>query len=149
MILVRPASPNDAEAILRLEEQAFTSDRMSRRSIRRLIKSPSARVMVAVAGAQVCATMVLLLRRNSRSVRIYSMAVDRLHRQKGIASQLLTYAEALTIEVGASTLKLEVRKGNQQAERLYQRQGYVKQAELPSYYSDGADAVSMEKQVRT
>src|SRR5438067_100632 len=46
-ICVRPAQPDDLVALLGLEDRAFTTDRMSRRSMRRFLSSPHAQVNVA------------------------------------------------------------------------------------------------------
>src|SRR5205809_1033925 len=44
---VRTAESGDIDALMDLEHRVFTTDRLSRRSLRRLLKSPSAEVLVA------------------------------------------------------------------------------------------------------
>jgi ribosomal-protein-alanine N-acetyltransferase len=48
---IRRSRPADLDALSDLESRVFATDRMSRRSLRRLLASPSAVVLVAQAGA--------------------------------------------------------------------------------------------------
>jgi [ribosomal protein S18]-alanine N-acetyltransferase len=145
---LRAASPNDAGVIVALEERLFSSDRMSLRSIRRFIAAPTARVAVACAGHETVAAMVLLLPRAPRPARLYSLGVAESQRRRGIARRLLALAERWARDHGADALILEVEQRNHGARKLYEAQGFAVTAELPCYYSDGADGLRMALSLR-
>lgn len=139
---VRAAKPGDAPAMLALES-LFPSDRMSARSIRRFIASPSARVFVAVRGAELLGDLVLLLRANSRNARIYSVVVNPQARGLGIGNRLVEAAERAARREGRAAVSLEVRTDNVAARALYAKRGYVETHTLPAYYDDGADGLRL------
>lgn len=142
---VRIAKPADAAAMLALEA-LFPSDRMSARSIRRFIAAPSARVFVAVRGAELLGNLVLLLRVNSRSARIYSVVVSPQARGMGIGNHLVEAAERLAKREGRDAVTLEVRADNSAARALYAKRGYAEERHLPGFYDDGADGLKLGRE---
>ena len=142
---LRPATIRDAAALRNLEEESFSSDRLSLRSIRRLIASASARVIVAESGTEFMGAVILLFRRNASAVRIYSLAVASAHRLRGVAAAMLAAAEDVARASDANKVHLEVRKDNDGAARFYRHHGYLTRGEKPGYYADGMDALRMEK----
>ncbi len=138
----RLATSADAVAIHALERH-FPGDRLQLRAIRRLLRVPSARIWVLGQGDELVAALVLLLRRNSRHARIYSLVVAPEARGRGLAQCLLDAAEAFARTTRLSSLTLEVRADNQPARNLYRRRGYSIESELPGYYDDGAPALRL------
>ena len=55
---------------------------------------------------------------------IYSMAVSTQHRNRGIGSALLSYAEERLSEKGCLKINLQILDGNEQVEAFYQKNGY-------------------------
>ena len=143
-ILIRPATLADAGQIHEWESQ-FPSDRLSRRSVRWLIQSPSARVLVAEAEAGLLGNIVLLARRNARSARLYSLFVAPAARGQRIAERLIEAAESAARQLERTKLSLEVRVDAKSAQALYKRCGYVTTKTLEGYYDDGADGLRLEK----
>lgn len=143
-VRVRAAKPGDAVAMLALEA-LFPSDRMSARSIRRFIAAPSARVFVALRGAEIIGNLVLLLRANSRTARIYSVIVSPQARGLGIGNRLVEAAERAAKREGRGAVTLEVRADNAAARALYAKRGYVEERRLPEYYDDGADGLRLAR----
>lgn len=143
---IRAATPADAPAMLALET-LFPSDRMSIRSIRRFIRSPAARVLVAASGEDLLGNLVLLLRAGSRRARIYSVVVGSPARGRGIGDALVAAAEAAAREAGCTTVSLEVRADNLAARALYARRGYLPVQDLPTFYDDGADGLRLERRL--
>lgn len=141
---IRKARPEDAAAILRLEDQ-FPSDRMSLRSVRRFLRVPSAQVWVAERNGAVVGALIWLSRRNGRAARIYSVVIAPEARGLGLAQQLVTAMEAEAHAFGRKTATLEVRADNAAARALYAKLGYELRAELPGYYEDGADGLRLVK----
>lgn len=147
-VKLRLATIHDAAALRNLEEEAFSSDRLSLRSIRRLIVSTSARVIVAEDGPEFIGAVILLFRRNASAVRIYSLAVASAHRLRGVATAMLAEAEGVARTSDANKVHLEVRKDNDGAARFYRRHGFLTRGEKPGYYADGTDALRMEKPLK-
>lgn len=140
-ISIREAHPTDITDLAALEEQAFASDRLSRRRLAALARSPTARLLVAHRDGELAGYALLLTRRNSRAARLYSLAVAPGSAGHGLGSRLLTAAEAAALERGAESLRLEVRTDNAPAIRLYERHGYRLIGRREGYYEDGATAL--------
>ncbi|HZY46563.1 MAG TPA: ribosomal protein S18-alanine N-acetyltransferase [Candidatus Bathyarchaeia archaeon] len=74
---------------------------------------------------------------------LISIAIDPGHRMKGLGEKLLKDLEERRSK--GRDLKLEVRQSNQAAIRLYAKMGFVKTGIVEGYYTDGEDAILMEK----
>ena len=146
-ITVRCATPADLQPVLGLEQRAFGGDRLSRRSLRRLLAHGRNIVLVAVASGKIVGYALVLLRRGSGVARLYSMARDPAAAAtfRGVGRRLLAAAEEAARAAGAAEMRLEVRPDNAAARRLYQASGYVVFARTADYYEDHADALRMRK----
>ena len=143
----RDARPDDLADLGELELEGFPTDRMSRRSMRRLMSTPSARLRVVGPDGAVEGYHLTLFRRGSRIARLYSLVVAPHHRGKGIAETLLADAEDVAARNGARALRLEVREDNTRAIRFYTRLGYRRIGQKPQYYADNGNALRYEKQL--
>jgi ribosomal protein S18 acetylase RimI-like enzyme len=143
---VRPAQHADDAAILTLEE-LFPSDRMSLRSVRHFLKSPSARAWVAEMDGAVVGNLILVTRRGSRSGRIYSVVVAPQARGRRFAERMVRAAQTAARKLGLQRIKLEVRRDNAPARALYAKLGYVETESLAGYYDDGADGLRLCKEL--
>lgn len=139
---VRQAQHRDDAAILTLEE-LFPSDRMTLRSVRHFLKSPSARTWVAELDGAVVGNLILLTRRNSHVARIYSVVVAPQARGRRFAERMVRAAEAEALRLKLRQIKLEVRVDNAAARALYAKLGYVESESLPQYYEDDADGLRL------
>jgi [ribosomal protein S18]-alanine N-acetyltransferase len=144
---IRPARPDDLSGLLALEASSFDSDRLSARSFRRLIAAPTAVCRVADIDGAIAGYSLLFFRKTARAARLYSIAVGRDHRGAGLGEALLRDAESQVRARGKGALRLEVRKRNRAAVRLYERSGYEPIATLPGYYGDGSDGLRYERQL--
>jgi [ribosomal protein S18]-alanine N-acetyltransferase len=142
---LRDARLSDLADLGGLEVEGFPTDRLSRRSMRRLLSSTSARLRVLGGDGAVEGYHLTLFKRGSRIARLYSLVVAPHHRGKGIAESLMADAEALAVRQVARALRLEVRADNARAIRFYARLGYRKIGEIPQYYADKATALRYEK----
>lgn len=145
---IRRATPADLDALVALEQAAFTTDHLSRRQYRRHLHGASALVLAASVHSQLCGKAVVFFRRNSDIARLYSIAVAESARGRGLGERLLQAAEAASRRHGARCMRLEVRQDNAAAMRLYERQGYRRFGAYPGFYEDGADAWRYEKALR-
>lgn len=143
--VIRMARPSDLAAIRCIETGAFETDRLSRRSIARLLSSGSARLLVAEHRGAVLGYALVLLRRTSVAARLYSLAVAPGASGAGLGHRLLQAAEAAARDAGKRTLRLEVRVDNGPAIRLYEAAGYRPIGRRDDYYEDGAAALRYER----
>jgi len=142
---VRIARTDDLDAILAVEEAAFSAeDRFPRRAWARLIRRPTA-VCLVIPTVPECtdpvipdciATIAWLLRRTSTLARMYSLSVHPEARGRGLARHLI--AESLRcLPQRIDVLGLEVRSDNSAAIGLYCSLGFIESARLPGYYGPG------------
>ena len=76
-------------------------------------------------------------------VQILKVGTDPAWRRRGIARELLAHVAADARNLGAQTVSLEVRAGNEGAQALYKALGLVSVGTRPRYYSDREDALIM------
>lgn len=144
---IREGGLADLDAVDRIEQASFTSDRFSRRTLARLLKSPSAAVLIADRGGAAAGFAIVLFRKGARAARLYTIAVDPAARGAGLGESLMRAAMACAIERGCDRLRLEVRDSNAAARNLYSGLGFRIIGRMPAYYSDGADGVKLERRL--
>lgn len=143
-IRVRWGVEGDLAKLVALEEASFTVDRMSRRSLRRLLLGTTADVLLAEdPGGALLGAAVLLRRKGSRRERLYSLAVDPAARGRGVGRLLMEAVLAGARSRGAVEVGLEVRKDNKTAIALYRSMGFTEAGVVEGYYADGAPALVM------
>lgn len=76
---------------------------------------------------------------------LVSIAVLPESRKRGVGQALLDH---LIERVELGSLKLEVRKSNVAAIELYGKNGFARTGIAHSYYTDGEDAIQMEKTIQ-
>ncbi|HLH98364.1 MAG TPA: peptidase C39 family protein [Xanthobacteraceae bacterium] len=123
----------------------FATDRLTRRSLKRLLGSPTARVIVAEHDGELAGTAIVLFRLRSAVARLYSIAVAPHKGGRGIGPMLLEAAEAAAVERGCGVIRLEVHHNNAAAISRYRKSGYREFGRLTRYYEDGGDALRFEK----
>jgi ribosomal-protein-alanine acetyltransferase len=145
---LREGTLEDLDVLVRLEEEAFDTDRLSRRSFRRFLQSDTDHLLVAETEAGVVGYILLLKHRGTRLARLYSICVDRAARQRGIAEALIAAGEEAVRQAGCAYLRLEVRSDNAPAITLYRKLGYRLFGTIPNYYEDDQEALRFEKRIR-
>jgi ribosomal-protein-alanine N-acetyltransferase len=135
----------DLDALWELESSVFATDRMSRRSLKGLLASPSAAVMVAQADGALAGVALVLFRTNSRIARLYSLAVAPGHTGRGIAAALMAAAEEAARARKCLSLRLEVHEKNHGAIKVYCKAGYHEFGRHHQYYQDRGHALRFEK----
>jgi ribosomal-protein-alanine acetyltransferase len=147
-INVREARPRDLDAVARLENEAFETDRVSRRSLREFLRAPHRPVLAATIGDELAGYVLVSLRKGVRALRIYSLAVDARFTRRGVGRALLQACEAYARRHRRAALTLEVRYDNASAIALYESCGFRQSGEHARYYADGATALRYEKLLR-
>jgi ribosomal protein S18 acetylase RimI-like enzyme len=146
-IRARRAERGDLDALTELEQRVFATDRLSRRSLRRFLVSPSAEVVVAQAGERLAGTAIVLFRPRALAARLYSLAVAPAMGGRGVAPLLLAAAEQAALARGCRAIRLEVHVTNHAAIARYRKSGYREFGRLRKYYQDGGDALRFEKRL--
>jgi len=144
---IRPAQPSDLIALLALEELAFTTDRISRKSFRRLLASPAAATLVAEIDGKLAGYVLVLFRPAAGMARLYSIAVAPDIAGRRVGQMLVEAAEHAALARGAGRLRLEVHAANARATALYRRLGYKEFGRHTRYYEDEGDALRFEKRL--
>lgn len=143
--MIRPATLQDLDALVQIENRSFVTDRITRRNFRYLLTKANAATLVEVEGGMVRGYAMLLFHTGTSLARLYSYAVDPDHRGRGIGRELVRASEALALERDCISLRLEVRRDNGPSLKLFRSQGYRYLEEVPDYYEDHADALRFEK----
>ncbi|HEX5635695.1 MAG TPA: ribosomal protein S18-alanine N-acetyltransferase, partial [Gammaproteobacteria bacterium] len=145
--MLRPATLDDLDNLVELENISFEIDGFSRRVFRYLITSAHAEMLVSVSGDKFCGYVVVLFHSGTSLARLYSLAVHPDCRQQGIGAELLNAAEQLALDHACITLRLEVRTDNNNAIQLYRKLGYRQFGTYHDYYEDHMDALRFEKRL--
>ncbi|HAW94358.1 MULTISPECIES: GNAT family N-acetyltransferase/peptidase C39 family protein [unclassified Arsukibacterium] len=146
-IRLRPAMLADVPALQVLEQRCFSSDKLSVRSFRRFITEKRSDLIALEVDEALAGYFLLIYRRGTSLARLYSIAVDPAFRQKGLAEKLMAEAEVQAANRHCALLRLEVRKDNEAAIKLYKKLQYHEFAIKHDFYEDHADAICMQKQV--
>jgi ribosomal-protein-alanine N-acetyltransferase len=144
---IRHGTPADLDALCWLENKVFETDRMSRRSLRRLLAAPSAVVLVAQSAAGIAGAALVLFRTDSAIARLYSLAVAPHHTGRGVASTLLAAAAKAARKRQCAVLRLEVHEKNLGAIKCYRKAGFHEFGRHLRYYEDKGHALRFEKRL--
>jgi ribosomal protein S18 acetylase RimI-like enzyme len=146
-IRIRAAEPADIDHLVDLEQQIFSTDRLSRKSLRHFLRSPTASVIVAEEGGRLAGVAIVLFRPRSAVARLYSIGVAPHMSGHGVAPRLLGAAEQIARARHCRTIRLEVHASNHPAISRYRKSGYREFGRYPCYYEDGGDALRFEKPI--
>ena len=148
-LTVRPALAADLDGLVAIEAAAFETDRIARRSFRKLIETPTAAIAVAaMPDGKLVGYALLLFRAGTGLARLYSIAVLPEARGIGVGATLLAESERIAFERDRFLLRLEVREDNPSGIRLYEQHGYRRIGRYLDYYADHCNALRFEKRLR-
>ncbi|HJU47988.1 MAG TPA: ribosomal protein S18-alanine N-acetyltransferase [Gaiellaceae bacterium] len=141
-LTVRTLELSDLDAIERIERASYPAG-WSRSMFATELAKPSSVALGAVDGLGTLLGYVIV----SRYVdawHVMNVAVDPVHRRRGIATALLAQVLEATAEDPRRGYTLEVRVSNAGAIKLYRRFGFRKKGVRRGYYTDNReDAVIM------
>ena len=78
-------------------------------------------------------------------MHINKIAVDETVRRQGVALALMQRCTAFAVEHGVTSISLEVRRSNDEAQQFYSFLGFEAEYIRKAYYPDGEAAVVMTK----
>ena len=142
--MIKNSRAADLNAIYELEKQ-FGADAFSNRSLRRFHENGNLLVFLDNQDT-IIGSAIVVHRKNSDKVRLYSFVIDQKFRGMGVGK---TYLETLlSIPWDAIWMILEVSEGNHPAIHVYQKAGFEEIQRIEGYYSDGSSAIKMIKNLK-
>ena len=147
-VLIRPASLDDLDALDNLENAVFTTDRLSRRSLRYYVTASSAVFLAVELSGQLAGDAILGLRRGSAVARLYSIAIRPDLAGQGLGKRLLVACEAAAADRGRTTLRLEVRADNTAAVRTLRESGLPAVRGIPRLLRRRCDGLALREDDR-
>lgn len=143
---VRQAERADLLAVLEIEKASFPQP-WPYEAFTEFLGEPG--FLVALTDGQVVGYVVAdVTSTHGRSLgHVKDVAVHPDYRGDGVGSVLLTRALSELAFQGADSVKLEVRKGNDGAKRLYQAFDFEPLRQIRGYYEDGEDAIIMVRKL--
>lgn len=146
-VFFSPATTADVDRLAALEIELFHTDRCSKKSLRHLIRHAHVIVARRLQAPEIIGYAVLLGRKNSRKMRIYSFGIVAAARNLGLAGKLLAVLESRVTQANCHMLTLEVGDGNTAAINLYKKHGFEQYGFRYGYYEDGGHAILMRKHI--
>jgi ribosomal-protein-alanine acetyltransferase len=143
--MIRTARVSDIPALLKIEENSFAGDRLTRRNFYHLLTKGRVSCLVHEQEGQIGGYAMLLYHAGLPQARLYSFAVEPARRQNGVGRALMEACETDALNRDCTHLRLEVRPDNEHALKLYKRIGFRELDMVPDYYEDHADALRLEK----
>ncbi|KPK11155.1 MAG: ribosomal-protein-alanine acetyltransferase, partial [Acidithiobacillales bacterium SG8_45] len=132
--MIRKARQGDLNSLVEIEQLVFETDRFTRRNFRYLLTKANAVTLVYDELSHVLGYVTLLFNSGTSLARMYSLAVHPDAQKKGVGTKLIKSAEQEAIEHDCITLRLEVRRDNEQAIRRYESMGYRQFGTRKDYY---------------
>lgn len=145
--VIREAGPDDLDFVERLEKQCFAEKRQSsKRSLRNSIASTSQLVFI-IESPQKRKTSVKMgaafVIHYKRSIRIYSLAIERQFRGIGLGESLMRYIISFAVSHGYERVSLEVDMNNPKLIGWYRKFGFESERTLPDYYGPDEPGLRM------
>ena len=146
--MIRVAPLNDFDDVYKIEQSCFLDPYPKKQLEYEFKENPLNKILVALVDDQIVGFIDFMITFNSAT--IIQVAVLNEYRKKGIASSLLKEMENTfpkDLDDVVETVTLEVRKSNEAALKLYEKNGYEFVVEKKHYYPNGEDAIYMVKRL--
>ena len=145
-IVFRPAHRSEARLIAslsRLHVEHGLRWRWTPARVRRQIDDPDCMVLIASLLGDVAGFAIMHF--GDRDAHLLLLAVQPIHRRRGIGRALLEWLEKSCRTAGIEAIRLEVRAGNHSAIAFYRACGFRHFARLGGYYDRQEAALAMDK----
>lgn len=132
---IRPAAPDDIDAVLELERGAATAAHWSHAQYEAIFQAsgPSRRCLVVGRGSL---QAFLVAQTAGREWELENLVVAASTRRQGLGTGLIAELLQQARQRGAQAVVLEVRASNAAARSLYQSCGFVEAGLRPRYYQN-------------
>jgi [ribosomal protein S18]-alanine N-acetyltransferase len=144
---IRDSTPEDFEALWRMDQECFPPGiAYSRRELGLYMRHRRAFTLVAIdATDQSIAGFIVAY--GGSTGHVITIDVAPKARRSGVGSLLLRAVEERLAAAGIDTVGLETAVDNLAALSFYKRHGYSVIRTWPRYYSNGVDALVLEKKL--
>lgn len=144
-VTLRPATSEDLDAIMAIEDATFPSDAWHRNTMQRELESRVNRYYVAELDGEVIAYGGSRIVGCDADVQTIAVAAD--NRGQGLGRALMEQLMQAARDEGALQMFLEVRADNEPAAALYESLGFEQIDTRYGYYQpEGVDAIVMMKE---
>ena len=141
-LVVEPMRMADVPTVHEIERLSFSTPWPAHAFEQELTGNRMARYLVARAGERVVGFGGIWLMVDEAHITTFGVHPE--WRRRGVGRQLLIALVELSEQMRASRMTLEVRAGNQAAQELYRRFGFIVAGRRARYYTDdGEDALIM------
>ena len=142
--MILPATWRDLNSLRQVERVCFPKDAWPIWDLIGVLTLPNVVRLKAVVDDRMVGFIAADIRPSQQMAWIATIGVLPEYRGRGIGSALL---EATEQQLQVDSIRLNVRVSNHPAIRLYKSFGYQQVGRWPQYYSDGEDALIMEKEL--
>ena len=132
---IRPATPADTPAMMRLVKHSATAAQWSREQFERVFGDDPPRRVALVIEEAVGVQGFLVAHEVAGEWEIENIAIAGSARRRGLGTRLLGAFLDQARAQGASAVLLEVRESNHAARWLYEKWAFVESGRRPSYYT--------------
>lgn len=137
------ATTNDLNAIKEIEDEAFHKPFTLEELTYEIKENPFSKYILCLIDNKIVGFINFWITFDSATIN--QIATKKEYRNKGIATNLLEYAETLLKKENVEFFTLEVRESNVAAINLYLKFGFIKVSVKKGYYEDGENAIYMVK----
>ena len=139
------AKIGDLNDLILIENACFKTDKLSRRQMRYMLSKAKAFILLAKIKSITVAYCICFIPALPRTARLYSLAVLKEYRNRGIADRLIKDVIQRLQSLGYTSCSLEVRSKDSATKSLYSKNDFKEIQFLPTYYEDGEDGIRMKK----
>ncbi|OQK17424.1 ribosomal-protein-alanine acetyltransferase [Methyloprofundus sedimenti] len=143
----RLATKADISQLVLIENSCFTQDKMTQRNFLWMLDKAHADLILLEVDGKITGYGLLLYRRGTSLVRLYSLAILPDQQSSGLGKALMLALEKAAQQRDCVYLRLEVRRDNERAIALYQRLNYRQFDRKLDYYEDHSEALCFEKRI--
>ncbi|MFL7891988.1 MAG: GNAT family N-acetyltransferase [Anaerolineales bacterium] len=140
--VIEPATWRDLNALRRLEKICFPQDLWPLFDLVGVLTFPGVIRLKLVQQGEMAGFIAADVKRHEDLAWVSTLGILPEYRRRGLGSQLLRTCED---QLHVSRVRLSVRASNQPARQMYAKLGYVQYGVWKRYYSDGEDALVLEK----
>jgi len=116
------------------------------------IRNPDSVVLTAKAGTVSFGALLVvglaIMRYRKDLAHLNLLAVEPVHRRRGVARQLIRWLEETAETAGTFVVGLELRASNESALQFYKKLGYRELDRVSGYYQGVEPAIRMSRDVR-
>ena len=138
------AGARDVDAMAAMHARSFETA-WNADAIAALLAMPGGYALVARAASEPAIRGFLLARAVAGEAEVLTLAVDPLHRRRGMGHALIEAAVVAAVAAGAREMFLEVAADNIPAYSLYTASGFALVGRRPRYYPGGGDALVLRR----